>query len=81
MQAMFICLWRVGDVNKELALLTLDRCKALGTSIDVAAAEQRTVVLNSCLDKGVASISKSCGAYMLVVWIPVTGWPRQSGQP
>jgi len=68
MQAIFICLWRLAAVNRELALLTLDRCKALGTSVSVAAAEARTVELNSCLDKGVASISKSCCAYMLVDW-------------
>ncbi len=69
MKAIFICLCQLAAVNRELALLTLDRCKALSTSIDVAAAEARTVELNSCLDKSMASISKSCCAYMLVDWV------------
>lgn len=69
MQALLVCLWWLGDVNKELALLTLNRCKALSTSIDVAAAEQRTAELNSCLKEGVASLGKSYGAYTFMKWL------------
>ncbi len=69
MQAILVLLWWLGDVNKTLALLTFNRCKALGTSVDVAAAEQRTAELSSCLKEGMASISESCGAYMLVEWM------------
>ncbi len=76
MQATFICLWWLGDVNQALVLLTSDCSKGLGTCFDVAAAEQRTVELNSWLQEGVASVSKSCGAYIFV-----DGWLMQSGQP
>ena len=79
MQAIFICLWWLGDVNKELALLIVDRCKALGTSTDVAAAEQRTVDLNSWLQEGVESISESCGAYILVEWMAHAVWATLRG--
>ncbi len=58
MQAIFVSLWRLAEVNRELAL-----------HIDDAAAEQRTVDLNSCLDKGIASISKSRCAYMPINWV------------
>ncbi len=69
MQAILICLWWLADVNKTLTLLTFNRSKALGTSIDVAAAEQTTAELNSRLKEGVASISKSCSADIVVEWM------------
>ncbi len=68
MQAIFVSLWRLAEVNRELALHSY-RCRSVSTSIDDAAAEQRTVDLNSCLDKGIASISKSRCAYMPINWV------------
>jgi len=70
MKAIFICLCQLAIMTRELALLTLNRCKARSSSIDVAAAEARTVHLNSCLKKSMASISKSRCAYRLVDWVP-----------
>ncbi len=70
LKAIFICLCQLAIMNMELALLTLDRCKAQRTSIDVAAAEARMVRLNSCLKKSMGSISKSCCVYKLVDWVP-----------
>jgi len=71
MQALFISLWRLAAVSKELALLTFERCKvhAMGTSVNVAAPDARSVELNNDLNKGMASISKSRCAYMLVVCV------------
>ncbi len=79
MQAILICLWWLGDVNKTLALLTFNRRKALGTSIDVAATEQRIAELNSSLEEGVASISKSCSAYIFVEWMADAVWATLRG--
>lgn len=69
MQSLFICLCQLAVMNRELALLTLDRCKARSSPIYVAAAEARTVYLNSCLEKSMASISKSRCVYKLVDYV------------
>jgi len=69
MKAIFICLCQLAIMTRELALLTLDRCKARRTSIDVAAAEARAVHLGSCLKKSMASISKSRCVSKLVDWV------------
>ncbi len=71
MQALFISLWRLAAVSKELALLTFERCKAhaMGASVNVAAPDARSVELDSDLNKGMASISKSRCAYLLVNWV------------
>ena len=71
MQALFVSLWRLAAGSKELALLTFERCKAhaMGTSVNVAAPDARSVELKNDLNKGMASISKSRCAYMLVVCV------------
>lgn len=70
MKAVFICLCQLTVVNSQLALLTVNRCKARSTSIDVAAAEALSVELNSCLEKSIASIRESHCVYKLGDWVP-----------
>ena len=60
--------------EQTLALLTFDRCRALGTTINVPAADQRTFELYSCMNKDVTSIRKSCGAYMFVECMAHAVW-------
>ena len=68
MQAIFICLWRLGDVNRELAqaLDIFDHCHALGDRANAAKAKQSLDKVQSLLDTVKNAISKLCCASVLV---------------
>jgi len=71
MQTIFICLWRLGEVNRELAqsMDTLDHCYALRDRAIAAKAKQSLDKVQSLMSTIKNAISKPCCASVLVAQV------------
>ena len=63
MKAIFICLCQLAIMTRELALLTLNRCKARSSSIDVSHAV-RTGLWTGCPSSRGNVVRKSCHSFV-----------------